>query len=66
MVPSSAGLSISSFPSRMVAVCKPRSKAASRHARPRDRAYLARQWEQGPVMARYDKVYAYDATSVPI
>jgi salicylate hydroxylase len=30
------------------------------------RAYLAREWEQGPVMARYDKVYAYDATSVPI
>ena len=25
-------------------------------------AYLAREWEQGPVMARYDKVYAYDAT----
>ena len=29
-------------------------------------AYLAREWEQGPVMARYDKVYAYDATSVAI
>jgi salicylate hydroxylase len=29
-------------------------------------AYLAREWEQGPVMARYDKVYAYDATSVSI
>jgi len=30
------------------------------------RAYLAREWEQGPVTARYDKVYAYDATSVAI
>jgi salicylate hydroxylase len=29
-------------------------------------AYLAREWEQGPVMARYDKVYAYDATSIAI
>jgi salicylate hydroxylase len=29
-------------------------------------AYVAREWEQGPVMARYDKVYAYDATSVTI
>jgi salicylate hydroxylase len=29
-------------------------------------AYLAREWDQGPVMARYDKVYAYDATSVTI
>jgi salicylate hydroxylase len=29
-------------------------------------AYLAREWEQGPVMARYDKVYAYDATAVAI
>jgi salicylate hydroxylase len=29
-------------------------------------AYLAREWEQRPVMARYDKVYAYDATSVAI
>jgi len=29
-------------------------------------AYLAREWEQGPVMARYDRVYAYDATSVAI
>jgi salicylate hydroxylase len=29
-------------------------------------AYLAREWEQEPVMARYDKVYAYDATSVAI
>jgi salicylate hydroxylase len=29
-------------------------------------AYLAREWEQGPVMARYDKVYAYDATSLAI
>jgi len=35
MVPSSAGLSISSFPSRIVAVYKPHPKAASRHARPR-------------------------------
>jgi salicylate hydroxylase len=30
------------------------------------RAYLAREWERGPVMARYEKIYAYDATSVPI
>jgi salicylate hydroxylase len=29
-------------------------------------AYLAREWEKEPVMARYDKVYAYDATSVAI
>ncbi len=29
-------------------------------------AYLAGEWKQGPVMARYDKVYAYDATSVAI
>jgi salicylate hydroxylase len=29
-------------------------------------AYLAREWEQGPVMARYDRVYAYDATSIAI
>jgi salicylate hydroxylase len=29
-------------------------------------AYLAREWEQGPVMALYDKVYAYDATSTAI
>ena len=29
-------------------------------------AYLAQEWEQGPVMDRYDKVYAYDATSVAI
>jgi salicylate hydroxylase len=29
-------------------------------------AYLAREWAQGPVMARYDKVYAYDATSIAI
>jgi salicylate hydroxylase len=30
------------------------------------KAYLAREWEQGPVTARYDKVYAYDATSVTV
>jgi salicylate hydroxylase len=30
------------------------------------KAYLAREWEQGPVTARYDKVYAYDATSVAV
>jgi salicylate hydroxylase len=30
------------------------------------KAYLAREWQQGPVMARYDKVYAYDATSAAI
>jgi salicylate hydroxylase len=29
-------------------------------------AYLAQEWHQEPVMARYDKVYAYDATSVAI
>ena len=29
-------------------------------------AFLAKEWEQQPVMARYDKVYAYDATSVAI
>ncbi len=29
-------------------------------------AYLAREWAQGAVAARYDRVYAYDATSVPI
>jgi 2-polyprenyl-6-methoxyphenol hydroxylase-like FAD-dependent oxidoreductase len=29
-------------------------------------AYLAQEWHQEPVMARYDKVYAYDATSIAI
>jgi salicylate hydroxylase len=29
-------------------------------------AYLQREWHQEPVMARYDKVYAYDATSVAV
>jgi salicylate hydroxylase len=29
-------------------------------------AFLAREWHQEPVMARYDKVYAYDATCVAI
>jgi salicylate hydroxylase len=29
-------------------------------------AYLAQEWQHEPVMARYDKVYAYDATSVAI
>jgi salicylate hydroxylase len=29
-------------------------------------AYLAQEWHQDAVMARYDKVYAYDATSVSV
>jgi salicylate hydroxylase len=29
-------------------------------------AHLAREWEQGAVAGRYDRVYAYNATSVPI
>jgi salicylate hydroxylase len=29
-------------------------------------AYLAQEWHQEPVMARYDQVYAYDVTSVAI
>jgi salicylate hydroxylase len=29
-------------------------------------AFLAREWQRKPVMARYDEVYAYDATAVAI
>jgi salicylate hydroxylase len=29
-------------------------------------AFLAREWRQQPVMARYDQVYAYDATAAAI